>query len=79
MNNRFRMRFKAQWAYSDYKSLMHNRRIVWMRAYRSGALFREITVDNGMTISTGYVSFPPTGIIDASIASRIAHIMIKES
>lgn len=41
MNDRSRMRFKAQWAYSDYKRLMHNRRIVWLRAYRSGELARD--------------------------------------
>lgn len=45
MNDRSRMRFKSQWTYSDYKRLMHNRRIVWLRAYRSGALFRELKED----------------------------------
>lgn len=41
MNNRFRMMLRAQCTYSDYKRLMHNRRIVWRRAVMSGAFARE--------------------------------------
>lgn len=45
MNNRFRMMLRAQCTYSDYKRLMHNRRIVWRRAVMSGAFAREFRED----------------------------------
>ena len=41
MNDRFRMMLRAQCTYCDYKRLMHNLRIVWLRAYMSGAFARE--------------------------------------
>lgn len=41
MNDRFRMMLRAQCTYSNYKRLMHNRRIVWLRSYFSGTWARQ--------------------------------------
>lgn len=42
MNDRGRMMLRAQCVRSDYDTLMHNRRVIWVRGWKSGSLQKQM-------------------------------------